>query len=75
MVTLGGWAFSYERGTPVQAYMRVRGKGGLRVSEAALVLWREEEERCRSRANMAHIRQSRPDYGLGFPQTVWRTCT
>ena len=26
----------------------------------------EVEHSCRGRANMAHIRQSRPDYGLGF---------
>ena len=32
---------------------------------AARWTWREGHIRCR--ANMAHIRQSRPDYGLGFP--------
>jgi hypothetical protein len=35
--------------------------------------WRYGESTDRCRANMAHIRQSRPDYGLGFQAKVRKT--
>ena len=41
-----------------------QGKG----VEEALELWLSVPVRCRT--NMAHIRQSRPDYGLGFQARV-----
>ena len=49
----------YARGTPTQSHISPR------------ILVQEDRQGVRSRANMAHIRKSRPDSGLDSNARLW----
>jgi len=87
MVALGGGAVSHERGTPVffgvaVLDLRERPLGGETMME-----WRSfqtcswtmithdgtQPQGDRRRASMAHVRQTRPDSGIGFAVKVFGT--
>ena len=68
-MALGGEAVPHERGTPVglteqDSGLRAWGVG--RVAHGWGLASAATSTRNRRRANMARIRQSRPDSGLGF---------
>ena len=63
----GGCALPAQAGAPPASF-KGGGAHGDGVSTHVIPLARETTHHhlCRSRVNIAHTRQSRPDYGLGF---------
>jgi len=68
-VVLGGGAVSYERGTPVPQHLWRRGSAEKRRTFDGK-LSREATRVSGGRANMAHVKRSRPDPSLGFQVNV-----
>ena len=85
-MVLGGWAFFYERGTPVHpfnllhfAWTRIKPSPrpvqphNLTQGDVAAGGPAARQGHFLAVANMAHIKQSRPDAGLGFQVKVLKS--